>query len=96
MERRTRVRVTGVAAGVAVLGLLAGCSSGSGKNGLRWPGQEKARVTEDSGYDLDLIRDGTKIELPDDTPQGVLKPTRGAGTWSSEARDIERSLGVGP
>jgi hypothetical protein len=76
--------------------LQAGCETdkgwlrGAGKTGTSAP------VAAAGGYDLDAIRDGTKLEIPGDEPDSVLKPTRTAAAWSAEARAIERSLGVMP
>lgn len=87
MKRRVGIGIGCMLAAMA----LAGCETG--RKLLTRPAAEADRPM---AYDLDAIRDGSKLEIPDDDPSSVLKPSRGAGTWSPEAREIEKSLGVGP
>jgi hypothetical protein len=91
-------------AGLAALGLtatLVGCDatqSGARRPHIRLTRGEVGTPSPASGstYDLDAIRDGVKLELPDDNPSSVFTKGGKTGAWSSEARDIEKSLGVGP
>jgi hypothetical protein len=92
---------------LAVLGLSVlltanvGCDSASGPARRAWLGHSARSnpgipTSSGSTYDIDAMRDGTKLELPDDNPSSVFSKGGKTGAWSSEARDIEKSLGVGP
>jgi hypothetical protein len=76
----------GVAAGL----LLSGC--GAGKRSLRTASEPETLPP----YDIDAMRTGEGIELPPDDPKAFFPSGTKTGTWSSQAREIERSLGVEP
>ena len=92
------------AGGLAVLLLLlavVGCDSS--RSGARRPAFRQTRgevgtPSPASGtmYDLDAIRDGSKLQLPDDDPASVFSKGGMTGGLSSQARSLENSLGVGP
>ena len=90
MTRRSCLRRGGLAA-LSLLGLVAsGCELG--KSSLR----KETKPESLPPYDLDAIRSGESLELPSDDPKSFFKKMQGGGTWSSEAREVERSLGVDP
>ncbi len=62
-------------------------------------GQKNAKSTDASTDPTAVESDPTKIQAVDSNaknPQPFFKNNRPSGGWSSEAREIEANLGVGP
>jgi hypothetical protein len=100
MVRRSWVLAASLMMGSAIL-TIAGCESL--REAIRTSNDSKAAKSMKPKSEAEGVfaveSEPTKIEAPDSTPKNpkaFFQNNRSAGGWSSEAREIERNLGVGP
>jgi hypothetical protein len=100
MVRRSLVLATSVLMSMAFV-TIAGCESL--REAIRSSHDDKAAMSEkpksEAAGVFAVESEPTKIQAPDATaknPKTFFQNNRSTGGWSSEAREIEGHLGVGP
>jgi len=100
MVRRSLVLAVTVIMGSAIL-TFTGCESL--REAIRSSGEDKAAKSVKPKSEAEGIfaveSEPTKLQAPDATaknPKAFFQNNRSSGGWSSEAREIESHLGVGP